>query len=117
MPASSTSRPSRNFPRRSGTLGLTKAVALETARTGITCNAICPGWVLTPLVQQQIDRRAREQGIDPERARTELLAEKQPSLEFVRPQELGALAVFLCGPHAGQIRGASYVMDGGWTAQ
>jgi 3-hydroxybutyrate dehydrogenase len=100
-----------------GVLGLTKAVALETARTGITCNAICPGWVLTPLVQQQIDARARNQGIDAARAQTELLSEKQPSLEFVRPEELGALALFLCGPHAGQIRGASYVMDGGWTAQ
>ncbi len=100
-----------------GVLGLTKAVALETARTGVTCNAICPGWVLTPLVQQQIDARARSQGIDAARAQVELLAEKQPSLEFVRPEELGALAVFLCGPHAGQVRGASYVMDGGWTAR
>jgi 3-hydroxybutyrate dehydrogenase len=68
-------------------------------------------------MQQQIDARARSQGIDAARAQTELLSEKQPSLEFVRPEELGALALFLCGPHAGQIRGASYVMDGGWTAQ
>jgi len=100
-----------------GLLGLTKVVALETARTAITCNAICPGWVLTPLVQRQIDARASEQGLSPAQAKAELLAEKQPSMEFVRPEEIGALAVFLCSPAANQIRGASYVIDGGWTAQ
>lgn len=76
-------------------VGLTKTVALETARSGITCNAICPGWVLTPLVQQQIDKRIAE-GVDPEQASAQLLAEKQPSGEFVTPQQLGEMALFLC---------------------
>jgi 3-hydroxybutyrate dehydrogenase len=98
-------------------VGLTKVVALETATTGVTCNAVCPGWVLTPLVQQQIDARAREEGIAPEQARLELLAEKQPSLEFVTPEQLGELAVFSCSPAADQIRGQAIAMDGGWTAQ
>ena len=99
-----------------GLVGLTKVVALETARTGITCNAICPGWVLTPLVQKQIDARVKE-GVTPEAATAALLGEKQPSLEFVTPAQLGALAVFLCSEAAAQVRGASYVVDGGWTAQ
>ena len=100
-----------------GILGLTKAAALETAQTGVTVNAICPGWVLTPLVPKQIDARATEKGLSADAAKRELLGEKQPSLEFVTPQQLGALAVFLCGDAAAQIRGASYVVDGGWTAQ
>jgi 3-hydroxybutyrate dehydrogenase len=100
-----------------GLVGLTKVVALEAARTPVTCNAICPGWVLTPLVQRQIDARASAQKVSPTQAKDELLAEKQPSMEFVRPEEIGALAAFLCSPAADQIRGASYVVDGGWTAQ
>jgi 3-hydroxybutyrate dehydrogenase len=100
-----------------GVLGLTKVVALETATTGITCNAICPGWVLTPLVQKQIDERAAREKIPVEQARTELLAEKQPSHEFATPQQLGALAVFLCSDAAAQITGAALPVDGGWTAQ
>jgi len=100
-----------------GLVGLTKVVALETARTGVTCNAICPGWVLTPLVQKQIDERAAREGIPVEQARLELLGEKQPSLEFVTPEQLGGLALFLCSPAADQIRGQAYAMDGGWTAQ
>jgi len=100
-----------------GMLGLTKTVALETARTGITCNAICPGWVLTPLVQKQIDDRARREGITPEQAKTELLAEKQPSGEFATPEQIGALCVFLCSDAATQIRGAALPMDGAWLAQ
>jgi 3-hydroxybutyrate dehydrogenase len=100
-----------------GLVGLTKVVALETARTGVTCNAICPGWVLTPLVQKQIDDRAANEGIPVERAKLELLGEKQPSLEFVTPEQLGGLAVFLCSPAADQIRGQALLMDGGWTAQ
>ncbi|HTL26056.1 MAG TPA: 3-hydroxybutyrate dehydrogenase [Burkholderiales bacterium] len=100
-----------------GVLGLTKAVALETARTGITCNAICPGWVLTPLVQKQIDDRAAREGIAIERARMELLAEKQPSLEFATPEQIGGLAVFLCSDASAQIRGAALPVDGGWVAQ
>ena len=100
-----------------GILGMTKVVALETARTSITCNAICPGWVLTPLVQKQIDARAQQAGITPEAAKIALLSEKQPSLEFVTPEQLGELTAFLCSEAAAQVRGAAYTMDGGWTAQ
>lgn len=99
-----------------GLIGLSKSVALETATTGITCNAICPGWVLTPLVQAQIDARAAESG-DSEGERRNLLAEKQPSLEFVTPRQLGELALFLCSDAAAQVRGAAWNMDGGWLAQ
>ncbi|MFK3704010.1 3-hydroxybutyrate dehydrogenase [Klebsiella sp. NPDC088457] len=99
-----------------GVVGFTKTLALETARTGITCNAICPGWVLTPLVQQQIDKRISE-GAKPEDARAQLLAEKQPAGEFVTPQQLGELALFLCSEGAAQVRGAAWNMDGGWIAQ
>jgi 3-hydroxybutyrate dehydrogenase len=100
-----------------GLVGLTKVVALETAKTGITCNAICPGWALTPLVQKQVDARAAKEGISVAQAKLELLAEKQPSLEFVTPEQLGAFAVFLCSDAAAQIRGQALAMDGGWTAQ
>jgi 3-hydroxybutyrate dehydrogenase len=100
-----------------GLVGLTKVVALETARTGVTCNAICPGWVLTPLVQKQIEDRAAREGIPVEQAKRELLSEKQPSLEFVTPEQLAGLALFLCTPAADQIRGQALLMDGGWTAQ
>jgi 3-hydroxybutyrate dehydrogenase len=100
-----------------GLVGLTKVVALETATTGITCNAICPGWVLTPLVQKQIDDIAAEKALSTEKATAELLGEKQPSLEFATPGQIGALAVFLCSDAAAQIRGAALPIDGGWTAQ
>jgi 3-hydroxybutyrate dehydrogenase len=100
-----------------GVVGLTKAVALETAQTGVTCNAICPGWVLTPLVQKQIDDRAKRENISVEQAKKGLLGEKQPSLEFVTPQQLGELAVFLCSDAAAQVRGVAWNMDGGWIAQ
>ena len=100
-----------------GIVGLTKSAALETAQTGVTVNAICPGWVLTSLVQKQIDARAAAEKIPVEQAKRDLLAEKQPSIEFVTPEQLGALAVFLCSDAADQIRGASYSVDGGWTAQ
>ncbi|MSR14623.1 MAG: 3-hydroxybutyrate dehydrogenase [Gammaproteobacteria bacterium] len=100
-----------------GIVGLTKALALETATTGVTVNAICPGWVLTPLVQQQIDARAMTERISVEQASRELLAEKQPSLQFTTPQQLGELAVFLCSPAADNVRGAAWAVDGGWTAQ
>jgi 3-hydroxybutyrate dehydrogenase len=100
-----------------GVVGLTKVTALETARTGVTCNAICPGWVLTPLVQKQIDDRAKAENIPVEQAKLELLSEKQPSLEFVTPEQLGGLAVFLCSEAADQLRGQAIAMDGGWTAQ
>ena len=100
-----------------GLVGLTKVVALETATTGITCNAICPGWVLTPLVQKQIETLAEKDGITIDEAKLRLLAEKQPSLAFVTPEQLGAFAVFLCGEEARQIRGQALAMDGAWTAQ
>ena len=100
-----------------GIVGLTKAVALETAATGVTCNAICPGWVLTPLVQKQIDARAAADNLDSDAARRVLLGEKQPSLDFVTPEQIGAMAVFLCSPAGDQIRGVAYNMDGGWVAQ
>ena len=100
-----------------GIVGFTKAVALETATTGITVNAICPGWVLTPLVQKQIDDRAAREGIPVEQAKKELLSEKQPSLQFVTPAQLGELAVFLCSPAADNIRGVAWNVDGGWVAQ
>jgi 3-hydroxybutyrate dehydrogenase len=100
-----------------GLVGFTKSVALETATTGVTCNAICPGWVLTPLVQQQVDARARERSSSTADAERQLLAEKQPSQAFVTPQQLGALTVFLCSDAAAQVRGVAWAMDGGWTAQ
>ncbi len=100
-----------------GLVGLTKAAALETATTGVTVNAICPGWVLTPLVQKQIDDRAREQGIPVEQAAAALLGDKQPSLQFTTPEQLGELAVFLCSEAAINVRGVAWNMDGGWVAQ
>lgn len=100
-----------------GIVGFTKSIALETAQTGITSNAICPGWVLTPLVQKQIDDRAAREGIPVEQAQRELLGEKQPSLQFVTPQQLGDLAVFLCSAAADNVRGVAWAVDGGWTAQ
>ena len=100
-----------------GIVGLTKVTALETAQTGVTCNAICPGWVLTPLVQKQVDARAEKDQVNNEEAKKRLLLEKQPSGEFVTPEQLAALAVFFCSPAATQIRGVAWNMDGGWAAQ
>ncbi|MBL8350983.1 MAG: 3-hydroxybutyrate dehydrogenase [Burkholderiaceae bacterium] len=100
-----------------GIVGFTKAAALECATTGITHNAICPGWVLTPLVQKQVDARATQLGISNDEAKRQLLAEKQPSLQFTTPEQLGELAVFLCSPAADNVRGVAWAMDGGWTAQ
>jgi 3-hydroxybutyrate dehydrogenase len=100
-----------------GLVGFTKSTALETAGTGVTANAICPGWVLTPLVQKQVDDRAARENIPVEQAKKDLLLEKQPSGEFVTPEELGGLAVFLCSPAANQVRGVAWNMDGGWVAQ
>ena len=100
-----------------GLIGLTKVTALESAESGVTCNAVCPGWVLTPLVQAQIDERAEKEGLSGEEAKKALLGEKQPSLEFVTPEQLAALVVFVCSPAADQMRGASLSMDGGWTAR
>jgi 3-hydroxybutyrate dehydrogenase len=100
-----------------GIVGFTKAVALETATTGVTSNAICPGWVLTPLVQKQIDARAEREKITVDQAKRDLLAEKEPSLQFTTPDELGELAVFFCSPAGNNVRGAIWNMDGGWAAQ
>jgi 3-hydroxybutyrate dehydrogenase len=100
-----------------GIVGLTKVVAIEAANDGVTCNAICPGWVLTALVQQQIDARAKAQGKTVEQAKNELVAEKQPMLQYTTPENIGALAVFLSGDAAATITGSAYSIDGGWTAQ
>jgi 3-hydroxybutyrate dehydrogenase len=100
-----------------GLVGLTKVTAIECANQGITCNAICPGWVLTPLVQQQIEARARAAGIPVEQARDDLVREKQPMLDYTTPEKIGALAVFLCGDAASTITGAALSIDGGWVAQ
>ena len=100
-----------------GLVGFTKSVALEAATSGVTVNAICPGWVLTPLVQKQLDARAQQDGIDMNEAKRRLLAEKQPSLAFTTPEQLGELAVFLCSSAADNVRGVAWAVDGGWTAQ
>jgi 3-hydroxybutyrate dehydrogenase len=100
-----------------GLVGLTKVTAIESANQGITCNAICPGWVLTPLVQQQIEARARLQEVSVEQARLDLVSEKQPMLDYTTPEKIGALAVFLCGEAASTITGAALSIDGGWVAQ
>ncbi len=100
-----------------GLVGLTKVVAMETANAGVTCNAICPGWVLTPLVQQQIDARAKASGNSVREAEIALLSEKQPMHQFTKPENIGALAVFLCSDAAATITGSAYSIDGGWVAQ
>ena len=94
-----------------------RPTALETATTGITVNAICPGWVLTPLVQKQIDARAARENIPLAQASRDLLGEKQPSLQFTTPEQLGELAVFLCSDAAANVKGQAWAVDGGWTAQ
>lgn len=100
-----------------GLVGLTKVVALEAAGRGVTCNAICPGWVLTPLIQAQVDIRAAEKGLTEEEAKADLLAEKQPSKQFATTEQVGGLATFICSPAADQITGQELGIDGGWTAQ
>jgi 3-hydroxybutyrate dehydrogenase len=100
-----------------GIVGFTKSVALETATTGVTVNAICPGWVLTPLVQRQVDARAEQAGVSEDEAKRQLLAEKQPSLQFTTTEQLGELAVFLCSAAANNVRGVAWNVDGGWVAQ
>ncbi len=100
-----------------GIVGLTKVTALENATRDITCNAICPGWVLTPLVQKQVDAKAQALGISNEEATKQLLGEKEPSMQFTTPEELGELAVFFCSDAAKNVRGVAWNMDGGWAAQ
>jgi len=100
-----------------GLVGLTKTVAIEAANDGVTCNAICPGWVLTPLVAKQIEARAQQSGQTFDEAKVALVSEKQPMHEFSSPENIGALAVFLASDAAASITGSSYSIDGGWTAQ
>ena len=100
-----------------GIVGLTKVTALETANAGITCNAICPGWVRTPLVEKQIVARAKAEGKPVESAAKEMVGEKQEMLEFVTVEQLAALAVFLCGDGAATMTGTALPVDGGWSAR
>ena len=100
-----------------GLVGLTKVVALETAGCGITSNAICPGWTRTELIEPQIVARAQALGVDIEAGGRSMLAEKQPSQQFVSIEQLGQLALFLCSSGADQITGTAIPIDGGWTAQ
>lgn len=100
-----------------GIVGLTKVVALEAAQSGITCNAICPGWVHTPLVQKQIDDKAKAEGISADEATARLLGEKQPNKRFIKPENIGAMIAFLCNEHGDSMTGEIITMDGGWTAQ
>lgn len=100
-----------------GIVGLTKVTALENATRNVTCNAICPGWVLTPLVQKQVDAKATALNISNDEATKLLLGEKEPSMQFTTPEELGALAVFFCSEAASNVRGVAWNMDGGWAAQ
>ena len=99
---------SRTSRSRSGT---------RSSTTGVTVNAICPGWVLTPFVQKQIDARAAKEGLSQDVAKRDLLAEKQPSLQFTTPEQLGDLAVFLCSAAGDNVRGVAWNVDGGWVAQ
>ncbi|HEY1721759.1 MAG TPA: 3-hydroxybutyrate dehydrogenase [Magnetospirillaceae bacterium] len=100
-----------------GIVGMTKVVGIEAANDGITCNAICPGWVLTPLVQKQIDAAAAAKKISGDQARHDLLAEKQPMLDFTTPEKIGELVLFLCSDGASTMTGAALSIDGGWVAQ
>ncbi len=100
-----------------GILGLTKVVGVECADTGVTCNAICPGWVLTPLVQHQIEERAKAEKITVEKANYNLLAEKQPQHQFTTTEQIAALALFLASDAASNMQGSQLVSDGGWVAQ
>jgi 3-hydroxybutyrate dehydrogenase len=100
-----------------GIVGFTKAVALECATSGVTVNAICPGWVLTPLVQKQVDARAAKDGLDDAEAKRRLVGEKQPSQRFTAPEQLAELALFLCSDAADNVQGVAWNMDGGWVAQ
>jgi 3-hydroxybutyrate dehydrogenase len=100
-----------------GLVGMTKVVALENARADITCNAICPGWVHTPLVQKQIEDKAKAENISIDEATTEILGEKTPTMRFVKPEQIGGLIVFLCGDNATNMTGEILTIDGGWTAE
>lgn len=100
-----------------GVVGMTKVAAIELANSGVTVNAICPGWVLTPLVEQQLRARAEKDGKTIEQATHDLVAEKQPMVKFTSPEQIGALTVFLCSDAASTITGTPLSIDGGWVAQ
>lgn len=100
-----------------GIVGMTKVTAIENANKGITVNAICPGWVLTPLVEKQIADRAKQNGTTEQDEKKKLVSEKQPMHEFTRPEQIGGLAVFLLSDAAATITGTSQSIDGGWTAE
>ncbi len=100
-----------------GLVGLTKSVALEVAETGITCNAICPGYVLTPLVENQIEAHAKAHNLPRDRVIREVILATQPTKRFIEIEEVAALALFLCGDTAKSITGAALPIDGGWTAR
>ena len=100
-----------------GLVGLTKVVALETAKDNITCNSICPGFVLTELIQDQIDSVAKKKKVSNKKAELELLREKQPSLEFVKKEDIASMIYFLSQDSANQITGANITIDGAWTSQ
>ena len=100
-----------------GIVGFTKAAALENARSGVTINTICPGFILTPLIQKQIDIIAGQKKVSNDEASNILVSDKQPSGSFGTPEDIGALSTFLCSHNARQITGAAYTIDGGWTAQ
>jgi 3-hydroxybutyrate dehydrogenase len=100
-----------------GVVGMTKVAAIELAGSGATCNAICPGWVLTPLVERQLQARAAETGLGIDAVKEAFLAEKQPLHEFSTPEQIGAAAVFLCSEGARTITGTSLSVDGGWVIQ
>ena len=100
-----------------GIVGMTKVVALEYANDGITCNAICPGWVLTPLVQKQIEDRAQKNGTSVEAEKAAMLGEKQAMHKFTTPEHLGGLAVYLCSDNAETTTGTTLSVDGGWVAE
>ncbi|WP_421855868.1 3-hydroxybutyrate dehydrogenase [Oricola sp.] len=99
-----------------GMVGLTKVIALETAEDPITCNAICPGYVLTPLVEEQIPDTMKQYNLDRETVIRDILLERQPSKEFATTEQLGGTVIFLCSDHAAQITGTTISVDGGWTA-
>jgi 3-hydroxybutyrate dehydrogenase len=100
-----------------GVVGMTKVAAIELANAGVTVNAICPGWVLTPLVEKQLQDRSAREGISLEQVTHDMIAEKQPMLQFSTPAQIGALAVFLCSDAASTITGTPMSIDGGWVAQ
>jgi 3-hydroxybutyrate dehydrogenase len=100
-----------------GVIGLTRVVALEVARTGVTCNAICPGFTRTPLAERQVVAAAQEQGISEEQALTEVVLAKHPNRRWVEVEEVARMTLFVCGPDTASLNGAALSIDAAWTAQ